>query len=77
MEKAGRKLTLVVEKDLLFAARKVARDQGTSVNRLIRRYLATLVEEHRRHARARLKEAMEKGLVTVGDRTLSRADLYG
>ena len=71
-------MTLVVEEDLLLAARRVALDQRTSVNQLVREYLVTLVEQpsRRRLARARLKKAFETGLVGVGDRTWSRDDLY-
>ena len=78
MEKARQNVTLVVEEELLLAARKVALDQRTSVNQLVREYLAALVEEpgRRRLARARLKKAFETGLVDIGERTWSRADLY-
>jgi len=78
VRKTKQNVTLVVEEDLLLAARKVALDQRTSVNQLVRDYLAALVEEHsrRRLARARLRAAFETGLVAVGDRNWSRDDLY-
>lgn len=78
MEKARQNVTLVVEEDLLLAARKVALDQRTSVNQLVREYLAGLVEEpsRRRLARARLRRVFETGLVEIGDRKWSRDDLY-
>jgi hypothetical protein len=78
MEKNRQNVTLVVEEDLLLAARKVALDQRTSVNQLVRDYLASLVDEpsRRRLARARLKNAFETGLIDVGDRKWSRDDLY-
>ena len=78
VEKAKQNLTLVVEEDLLLAARKVALDQRTSVNQLVREYLTALVEvtSRRRLARSRLKKAFASGLVEVGDRTWSRDDLY-
>jgi hypothetical protein len=71
-------VTLVVEKELLLEARKVALTQRTSVAQLVREYLARIVEEpsHRRVARARLKAAFEKGLVEVGPKTWSRDELY-
>lgn len=71
-------MTLVVEEDLLLAARKIALDQRTSVNQLVREYLVALVEEpgRRRLARTRLMQACETGLVEVGERTWSRDDLY-
>jgi hypothetical protein len=78
VDRAKQNVTLVVEEDLLLAARRVALDQRTSVNQLVREYLVTLVEQpsRRRLARARLKKAFETGLVGVGDRTWSRDDLY-
>jgi hypothetical protein len=71
-------LTLVVDEDLLLAARKVALDQRTSVNQLVRDYLETLVNQpsRRRLARARLRKAFETGIVEIGDRKWSRDDLY-
>ncbi|MGA3077042.1 MAG: hypothetical protein ABSG56_25590 [Bryobacteraceae bacterium] len=78
MEKTKQNVTLVVDEDLLLAARKVALDQRTSVNQLMREYLTALVEDpsRRRLARARLKKTFETGLVDVGDRNWSRDDLY-
>lgn len=78
VEKARQNVTLVVEEELLLAARKVALDQRTSVNQLVREYLAALVEQpsRRRLARTRLRKAFEKGLVAVGDRKWSREDLH-
>ena len=77
-EKARQNVTLVVEEDLLLAARKVALDRRTSVNQLVREYLVALVEEpsRRQLARARLRNTFETGLVEVGDRKWSRDDLY-
>ena len=71
-------MTLVLDEDLLLAARKVALDQRTSVNQLVREYLSALVEEssRKRLARARLSKAFETGLVEVGDRKWSRDELY-
>jgi hypothetical protein len=78
VEKAKQNVTLVVEEDVLLAARKIALDQRTSVNQLVREYLAALVEEpsRRRLARARLKKAFKTGLVDVGKRKWSRDELY-
>ncbi len=78
MEAAKQNLTLVVEENLLLAARKIALDRRTSVNQLVREYLATLVEEsgRKRLARARLMQTFETGLVEVGDRNWSRDDLH-
>ena len=78
MERAKQNVTLVVEEDLLLAARKVALDQRTSVNQLVREYLTALVEEpsRRRLAKARLRAVFETGIVEVGDPNWSRDDLY-
>jgi hypothetical protein len=75
--KSKQNLTLVVEEDLLLAARKVALDRRTSVNQLVREYLSSLVEQtdRQRIAKARLMKMMETGLVD-GDITWSRDDLY-
>ncbi len=77
MGKAKTNVTLVIEEDLLLAARKVALDRRTSVNQLVREYLTSLVEQtdRRRIAKARLMKMMETGLVD-GDITWSRDDLY-
>jgi len=78
MGKPKQNVTLVVDEDLLLAARKVALDRGTSVNQLVREFLAGLVEEPSRKdlARERLKKAMETGLVEIGERTWTRDDLH-
>lgn len=78
MEKTRHNVTLVVDEDLLLAARKVALDRRTSVNQLVREFLAALVDEpnRRRLARARLRQSFEAGLVNVGDRAWNRDDLY-
>jgi hypothetical protein len=71
-------LTLVVDEDLLLAARKVALDRHTSVNQLVREFLTGLVDESSRRdlARARLMEMMERGLFEMGERTWTRDDLH-
>lgn len=78
MERTRQNVTLVVEKDLLLAARKIALDQRTSVNQQVRAYPAGLAEEpsRRRLAQARLRKAFETGLVDTGDRAWSRGELY-
>ena len=78
MGKAKTNLTLVIEEDLLLAARKVALDRRTSVNQLVREYLTSLVEEpsRQRSARERLMKMMETGLYDSLDITWSRDDLY-
>ena len=59
-------------------ARAMAKTKQPSVNRLVRGYLARLVEEpnRRRLARARLRKAFETGLVEAGGARRSRDELY-
>jgi len=71
-------LTLVIDENLLLAARKIALEQRTSVNQLVRDYLSSLIQEksRRQMARQHLKKAFSTGIVEVGDRNWSRDDLY-
>ena len=79
MEKAKQNVTLVIEEDLLLAARKIALDRRSSVNQLVREYLTALVDQSgtKSLAKMRLKQVFETGIVEVGDRTWSRDDLHG
>ena len=78
VEHVKQNVTLVIDEELLLAARKIALDRGTSVNRLVREYLANLVEQssRRRLARKRLKKAFGKGHIGIGERNWKREDLY-
>ena len=78
MKSRKQNLTLVVDEDLLLAARKAALDRRTSVNHLVREHLAAVAEEPRRRrmAQARLEAAFEKGLVEVGGVSWSRDELH-
>ena len=71
-------LTLAIDDSLLLEARRLALDRRTSVNQLVRDYLATLVSEQhaRRGARSRLKSALGRGVVEIGPEPLKREDLY-
>ena len=73
-----RNLTLSVDEVILLEARKIALERNTSVNRLIREYLADLVrqEGRRKAALSRLSAAMKDGLYTVGKVEWSREDLH-
>ena len=64
VEKTRQNVTLVIEEDLLLAARKVALDRRTSVNQLVREFLVALVEEpsRKRLAQARLRKAFQTSL---------------
>jgi hypothetical protein len=78
VEKTRQNLTLVVEEDLLQAARKIAVERGTSVNQLVRDYLTSLVEgpARKKLALEGLQKAFSAGLVEVGERTWTRDDLH-
>jgi hypothetical protein len=72
---ATQNLTLTIEKDVLLEARKYALDHGTSVNRLVRDYLAGLAsqEDERRKA---LKHFLNGPKTEIGPITWKREDLY-
>ena len=71
-------LTLAIDDSLLLEARRLALDRRTSVNQLVRDYLATLVSEQhaRQRSRSRLKSALARSVVEVGPTSLKREDLY-
>lgn len=73
-----RNLTLAIDEEVLVEARKVALGRNTTVNQLVRAYLAELVKDgdRRRAARARIKRSMREKRVAVGRRTSTREDLY-
>jgi hypothetical protein len=71
-------LTLAIEEEVLLAARKLALDRNTTVNKLVREFLASLVrqDESRRAALERLRGRMQDGVLEVGGRGWSREDLH-
>lgn len=73
-----RNVTLAIEEDVLKAARQVALERNTTVNRMIREYLLNLIREDRRRSEAinRLLEKMKDGLYTAGPKTWSRDELH-
>ena len=74
----ARNLTLTLDDELLRAARKVAIDRNTSVNQLVREYLAGLVREadQRQSALARIDQIFRTTHVEIGRRTWKRDDLH-
>ena len=74
----SKNLTLVLDDDLLRAARKVAIDRNTSVNQLVREFLARLVREtdQQKTALARLDEIFRTTRIEVGRKTWKRQDLH-
>lgn len=73
-----RNLTLTVDEDILRAARKAALDRNTSVNQLVREYLAKLASgaDGRKMAWARLEELFRTTPVDTGPITWTREDLH-
>lgn len=73
-----RNLTLTIDEDILRAARKTALDRNTSVNQLVRDYLAKLAGEAdgRKAAWARMEQLFRTTPVDVGAITWSREDLH-
>jgi hypothetical protein len=74
----ARNLTLTIDEDLLRAARKVALDRNTSVNQMVREYLAATVRDSGRQlaAVAKLDELFRKASAQVGPITWNRDDLH-
>ena len=71
-------LTLTLDESLVQAARKVALERSTSVNQLVREFLARLVRETDRQqaALARVDEVFRTTRIQVGRRTWKREDLH-
>jgi hypothetical protein len=67
-----------MDEDLLRAARKVALDRNTSVNQLVRDFLAQLVRESSRQQAAaeRMDEIFKTHRVRIGRRAWTREDLH-
>jgi hypothetical protein len=74
----SRNLTITLDEQLLRDARKIAIDRNTSVNRLIRDFLAGLVREQdrRQAALADVEEIFRTTRVSVGRRSWTREDLH-
>lgn len=71
-------LTLALDDSLLRAARKVAIDRNTSVNHLVRDFLARLVHEtdSQQAALAQLDEIFRTSRIQVGTPDWTREDLH-
>jgi hypothetical protein len=73
----SKNLTLSLNEDRLRAARKVAVDQNTSVNQMVRDYLEGLVRDaDRKRALARLEEIFRTQQIEIGKRTLRRTNVH-
>ncbi len=71
-------LTLAIEEGLLKEARKYALERNTTVNQLVRNYLAGIVKQkgRRRAAKRHLVSLMRDKKVEIGSRTWTREELY-
>jgi hypothetical protein len=71
-------LTLTIDEVTLRAARKLALDRNTSVNQMVREYLAGLVSETTRGQAAakRLRELVKESKAVAGPITWTRDDIY-
>jgi hypothetical protein len=73
-------ITLAVEDDVLAAARKFAAEKKTTVNGLVRDYLASLAEQVRKEASARARKELvrlsEESTAGMGDWKWNREELY-
>lgn len=71
-------ITLSIEEDVLQEARKIAAEQGTTVNAIVRASLGELVRRKKRtrDALKRMRELAEEGGMEVGKKTWNRDDLH-
>lgn len=71
-------ITMRVEEDVLTQARKVAAEQSTSVNALVRDFLKDLSrrESRKQSARREILKLCQRSKATVGGQTWTRDDLY-
>ncbi len=77
-EPVDRNLTLTIDEDLLRAARRIALDRSTSVNQMVREYLAETVRgNEREHAAvAELDRLFRATRGRVGRVSWTRDDLH-
>jgi hypothetical protein len=71
-------LTLRVEDDVLKAVRRYAVEKETSVNRLVREFLAGIAERESRaqEVQRRMRELSEHSSARIGEKSWSRDDLH-
>lgn len=73
-----RNLTLAIDDDLLIEARKLALEENTTVNHLVREFLSSRVRERDRKstALAAIERSFDEVEIRVGQPRWSREDLY-
>ena len=71
-------ITLSVDEEVLAAVRRYAVERNSSVNALVREYLANIARHHdrARRARARLLQLSKKSKGQLGERAWTRQDLH-
>jgi hypothetical protein len=71
-------ITLAIDEDVLTEVRKIAAERETTVNALVREYLAELAARKRRAGDAMklMRELAEQGGMEVGPRTWTRDDVH-
>jgi len=71
-------ITLSIDEETLATVRRIAAEQGSSVNKLVRSYLSSLAKQENRakKVRKRLRELSEHSSAVIGDKTWSRTDLH-
>ena len=71
-------ITLAVDEDVLAKVRRIAAEQDTTVNAMVREYLTRLSSDADRAAtaRQRLLELSETSVLEIGEVTWTRDDLY-
>ena len=71
-------ITLSVDEDVLATVRRHAADRNSTVNALVRAYLAGLAahEDRAKRARARLRQLSAQSPGRLGKKTWTRADLH-
>ena len=71
-------ITLSVDESILAIVRRHAAERNSSVNALVREYLAGLAqhEDRAKHARARLRQLSARSQGQLGKKTWAREDLH-
>lgn len=71
-------ITLSVDEKVLLAARRYAAERESSVNRLVREFLANILEreDRARNARRRIEQVSRRSKARLGPKTWSRESLH-
>jgi len=74
-----KKITLNVDEKVLSAVRRIAAEQGQSVNALVRDYLTGLAQPQDRAglARQRIRKLSERSKARIGNASWRRDELHG